>query len=415
MDEAEAVSEPYDEPVIVNHDRNAETAVLSCCMHSRVARDEAKKHLVRGDFYRPEHEVVWDAMMALDRKGETVDPAALMTALSGKRESALLPTLLTWPVVPESVAQHARAVRGWATKRRLYDESLRVQQMALSPTLEAETIAAETVTRFTQVRDSGVTEDVHSITLGELLENDDDEPDWLIPGLLERRDRFMLTGEEGLGKSFLLRQFAIMAAAGLHPFDDLQHIRPVRTMVIDCENTEGQVRRKTRGIVAHCGHFGKGDPRMVNLLCSPRIDITRDRDLARIHYELDACQPELVVIGPLYRLTSKAIQSDDEAAPLLAALDTIRDRGCALLIEAHAGHSLGKAGKRELRPRGSSALLGWPEFGYGMRAIADGYADLDAWRGDRDERDWPQRIKHDREGIRWVPIEATPLGQEWGA
>lgn len=410
------MTEPYDEPGIVNHDRNAELAVLSCAMNSRVAREEAKKHITSKDFYRPEHQVVWDAMSTLDRNGEVVDAGSLLTALSSRQEASLLPTLLTWPVAPEAVAQHARAVRAWGTKRRLYDEALRVQQRALNPTFEAETIAAETVTRFTQVRDSGITEDVQSITLGELLADTDDDPDWLIPGLLERRDRLILTGEEGLGKSHLLRQFAIMAAAGLHPLDDLTHIKPIRSMIIDCENSESQVRRKARGIAAHAGYHGKGDPNLVNLLCSPRIDITRDRDLARIHYELDACQPELVVIGPLYRLTSKAIQSDDEAAPLLAALDTIRDRGCALLMEAHAGHAQGKHGQRELRPRGSSALLGWPEFGYGMRSIgAEGYADLVPWRGDRDARAFPDRLKHDREHIRWVPVDAMPIGQEWSA
>jgi hypothetical protein len=407
--------ETYDVPTIVNHDRNAELAVLACCLQSTVARDEAKKHLTGTDFYVPAHERVWDAMTAMDRKGIKVDPAGLLSAVSGTADASLVPPCCTYPAVAASVADHARVVRAWGTKRRLYDEALRVQQRALTPALEAETLAAETVTRFTQVRDSGITEDVSSITLGELLASKDDEPDWLIPDLLERRDRLILTGEEGLGKSFLLRQIAIMAAAGLHPFDDLMHIRPVRVMIVDCENSESQVRRKARGIVAHAGYHGKGDPNMVNLLCSPRIDITRDRDLARIHYELDATQPELVVIGPLYRLTSRAIQSDDEAAPLLAALDTIRDRGCALLMEAHAGHALGKGGTRDLRPRGSSALMGWPEFGYGLKAIAPGYADMVPWRGDRDARAFPGRIKHDREGIRWLPIEATPIGQEWGA
>jgi hypothetical protein len=410
------MTETYDPPTIVNHDRNAELAVLACCLDSTVARDEAKKHLTGADFYIPAHEVIWDAMCGLDRKSEGVNPSRLMSELAGKAEARILPSLIGYPAVNASIAEYARVVRAWGTKRRLYDEALRVQQRALSPAVEAETIAAETVTRFTQVRDSGITEDVHSITLGELLAQKDDEVDWLIPDLLERRDRLILTGEEGLGKSYLLRQFAIMAAAGLHPFNDLIHMKPVKVMVIDCENSEAQVRRKARGIAAYAAYHGHGDPNMVNLLCSPRIDITRDRDLARIHYELDATQPELVVIGPLYRLTSKAIQSDDEAAPLLAALDTIRDRGCALLIEAHAGHAIGKGGQRELRPRGSSALLGWPEFGYGMRAIADGkYADLVAWRGDRDARKFPGRIVHDREGIRWLPIDATPIGQEWGA
>ena len=73
----------------------------------------------------------------------------------------------------------------------------------------------------------------------------------------------------------------------------------------------------------------------------------------------------ILAIGPLSRLVPRALQTDDEAAPVLAALDTIRDRDIALLIEAHAGHTVGKGGQRDLRPRGSSALLGWPGLGVG--------------------------------------------------
>jgi hypothetical protein len=47
---------------------------------------------------------------------------------------------------------------------------------------------------------------------------DDDPEDWVIPGLLAREDRLILTGAEGLGKMMLLRQIAVCAAAGLDPF-----------------------------------------------------------------------------------------------------------------------------------------------------------------------------------------------------
>ena len=69
-----------------------------------------------------------------------------------------------------------------------------------------------------------------------------------------------------------------------------------------------------------------------------------------------------------------------------------------MLVEAHAGHGLGAGGKRDMRPRGSAAFLGWPEFGYGLRpaerAAGDSrrVADLVGWRGDREERDWPARL-----------------------
>ncbi len=121
-----------------------------------------------------------------------------------------------------------------------------------------------------------------------------------------------------------------------------------------------------------------------------------------LHREVDVAKPDVIVVGPLYRLTNRAIQTDDEAAPVLSALDTLRDRGCSLIIEAHAGHSResgegGRPGERDLRPRGSSALLGWPEFGYGMRSTNDGKVRLVPWRGDRDERGWPQFLRRARD------------------
>lgn len=405
-DELGAVDRP-------NHDRHAEVATLAACMNSRTARDAARRHITGADFYIPAHEVIWDAMARLDRQAKGVDPSALLSILQTDPTAArLLPDLVTWPALAENASDYAETVREWATRRRLYAEAVRVQQIALNPETNTAGITAGITNRFAAIRDAGDTQDAESVTLGELLHEADQEPDWLIPNLLERRDRLILTGEEGLGKSYLLRQIAIMAAAGLDPFDPGLRIKPIAVLIVDCENSQRQIRRKVRPVVDFALRYGKGRPEMVNLLCSHRIDITADRDLARIHREIDACQPDLVVIGPLYRLVPRALQTDDEAAPLLAALDTIRDRDIALLIEAHAGHSIGRGGVRDLRPRGSSALLGWPEFGYGMRQVASGYADLVAWRGDRDERDWPHRVRHDNNHIRWVPIDVAPISEE---
>ena len=395
----------------MNADPDAERAVLAACILSRTAREEARRHLVGLDFNEPAHEQVWQAMSRLDRHGKGVDPTTIHAALGTNRQAVtLLPDLVTLPVVAEHVTEYAAIVRGWSVKRRLYAEAVRTQQEALNPDVSAQGLAATVATRFAQVRDSGVTEDAQSITLDELVAVEDTEPEWLIPGLLERCDRLILTGEEGLGKSHLLRQIAVMSAAGLHPFDPGHHIPPVPVTIVDCENSQPQVRRRVRQVLGFAKRYGQASAGMVNLLCSHRLDLARDRDLAMLHRELDATQPALVVIGPLYRLAPRALQTDDEAAPILAALDTLRERGCALLIEAHAGHAIGRGGTRELRPRGSSALLGWPEFGYGMRAVESDYgrrAELSPWRGDRDERDWPRNLRECSQRIRWVPDDTT--------
>ena len=396
-------------------DLNAERATLAACLWSRTARDEARNHITGADFSEPAHEAIWDAMSHLDRSKEPVDPNTLLSSLaSNRRAMEILPTLVTNPAIPDNVGRYATGIRDSATKRRAANLLMRASQSLDADGATGLSVVTDTIQRLTEIRDSGNTGDVESITLGELMEKRDDPFDWLIPGLLEKRDRFMLTGEEGLGKSHLLRQIAVLANAGLHPFDTSTKIRPLRVHIIDCENSERQIKRRSRGLFDFAEKWGTRGAGQVNILTSGRIDILRDRDLARLHQELEATQPEIVIIGPIYKLVPRAIQTDDEAAPVLAALDTIREKfDCALLIEAHAGNAIGEGGKRNLRPRGSSALLGWPEFGYGMRSVASGCADLVPWRGDREERGWPQRVRHDNHRIRWIPVDATPIEEAW--
>lgn len=386
-------------------DRAAEQALLYASLVSKTARAEARKHIVPSDFDDPSHEVIWNAMSQLDREGSEVDPVTLLAAVGSDRAREAVPGLLSTPAIPDSVAEYAQIVRGWSVRRKIDNAAMIARHDAFNPDTNPGTFAAKVASEFIAIRDGGsaAIDDITAVTARELLEQQDDEPDWLIPGLLEKRDRLILTGEEGLGKSHMLRQIAVHVSAGLDPFHDRGHIKPGRTLIVDCENTWSQVRRKLRPAIDFARARGE-DPRdQLVVDCVDRIDITRDRDLARIHQLLDAYQPDLVVIGPLYRLVPRALQTDDDTAPVLAALDTIRDRGAALLMEAHAGHAQGAKGVRDMRPRGSSSLMGWPEFGFGMRAVTVGIADFVPWRGQREERDWPQRVRRS-EGFRWMPM-----------
>lgn len=237
----------------------------------------------------------------------------------------------------------------------------------------------------------------------------EDAYDWVVPGLIERRDRLVLTGSEGGGKSTFLRQIAVLSSAGIHPFR-FSPIDPVRVLVVDAENSERQWRRAVRRMVDDAALRGNQDPRdSLALEClTKQIDITRAGDLGSIHQMVDAVQPDLLLIGPLYKLVPRSIKDDDDAAPVLAALDSLRDRNVAMLIEAHAGHASSASGERDLRPRGSSALLGWPEFGLGLRRdkqMENGRVStsLVRWRGDRDVRAWPSKLAR---GQNW-PWEPT--------
>lgn len=409
------IEDEYETDIIVSN-RDAEIAVLGACFMSPIARKKVRGIITGKDFYWPTHEVIWAAMERLEQHGKAIGgPTVIELVKTDAAAMAVMPEIVTNYASPAEAESYASIVRSLALKRRTTSELVGALHAARNPNANAEGFLASLVTKFTNLRDAGSNPQIDALTLRELLDREDEPYDWLIPNVLERGDRLILTGEEGLGKSVLLRQIAVAAAAGLHPFGR-GRIDPIKSLIIDCENSERQVRRGMRSLVASVGKYGHRDPHdFVMVECTGRIDITSDLVLSRIHQTIDAQLPDLIVIGPMYRLTPKAIQTDDEAAPVLAALDTIKDRGIALLIEAHAGHSAGATGVRNMRPRGSSALLGWPEFGYGLMADRDHENEylLKRWRGDRDQRDWPEHLERGRydRHLPWIASEQQQV--EW--
>jgi hypothetical protein len=246
-----------------------------------------------------------------------------------------------------------------------------------------------------------------------------DEPyDWIVPHLLERGDRLMLTGFEGLGKSMLTRQMATCIAAGLHPFT-FEEIEPHRVLLIDCENSERQSRRKFRELaaasVSHARRVPEGGLRLIHRPAG--IDLTRADDAAWLLERVTAHKPDVLFIGPFYRLHAANMNEELPARKTIAVLDEARVRAdCAMVIEAHAGH--GEQGiKRSVRPTGSSLLLRWPEFGFGIvpgDEPAPGkpcrVVDVRPWRGGRDEREWPQALAWGKPGS-WPWQIAPGLGE----
>jgi hypothetical protein len=301
--------------------------------------------------------------------------------------------------------EFAESVRDSAVRRGLSDITRRYLDAATNPAWHSPDAVSRAIEELTALRSSAAGRQFIARKLVDVLAESDGF-DWVIPGLLERRDRLILTGAEGAGKTTFVRQLAILASAGVHPLTGAR-IDPVKVLVVDAENTERQWRRAVRWMVREAAAAGTADPgQVVHLMAGNRIDITRENHLGEIHRLVDEHEPDILFIGPLYKLVPRAITNDDDAAPLIVALDSLRERNVALVMEAHAGKGLGQDGDRDLRPRGSSALLGWPEFGFGLNVLAEDpdIVSLRRWRGDREQRDWPRHMRRGSVGEwPWMP------------
>lgn len=365
------------------------------------------------DFLSPMHDAIWRCIVRRWTAQEPVsdilvaqEVSEIALAQTGRRNALHVATLFDMHSVASPVAGtvrlEARTIHDAAIKRKVSNLGARAQQLASSGMSMSEVM---TLVRgeFDAVSRSASPE-IDAVSLAQLLQGDDDY-DWLIPGLLERGDRLMITGGEGGGKTTIGRQLSLLPAAGLNPIT-FEQIDPLNVLVIDCENRDRQWRRKIRPMVQAAQRKGVRNPdEFMHLALLGHINIADERWLGAIHRLVDRHKPDLMYIGPLYKISHGALNTDDDAMPVLSALDSLRDRGVALIIEAHAGHSQGDGGKRNLRPRGSSAFLGWPEFGFGLRRDDDNPNEtvIERWRGDRDERSWPERIKRGGE-FPWTPV-----------
>lgn len=369
-----------------------------------------------GDFHDVRLGQIFEIAVAMHSRGEPIDLVTLTdqaTSAGIHDAPRLAADALTQTPTAANAGHYARIVANDAIRRRMTIAGTRIAQLGQSEGDPGElmTAARQEWATLTERRNTTL----QAAPLAQILEGKT-EYDWLIPGLLERKDRLVLTGGEGAGKTTLVRQIILAAAAGLDPFTR-RGIAPCRALVVDAENSETQWRRKAGLIARIAARRGSADPtQTVHITCVPRINLTNERDLSAVHNLIDQHTPDIVAIGPLYKLVPRAITSDDDAAPLIDALDSIRARDVALVMEAHAGHATDGAGERELRPRGSAALLGWPEFGMGLRITKDdpSQADLVRWRGERDERHWPTRLRRgDPGGWPWTPAEAwSPSGHQ---
>jgi hypothetical protein len=405
------------------NDRHAETMVLGAMMVSPAACGQALSMLVGSDFYRPDHQTIFETIAALYEDRQPTEANAVLTRLQAHGVLAkvgggnYLVELVGLGQTPSNAAYYATQVADYAQRRALIVAGTRIVQRAFAygdDTADeltgwaAEQVAAVAAGTGDSLEDDGLDEAA--------LCGEPPAYDWLIPGLLERGDRLILTGSEGMGKSTLTRQLAVQAAAGIHPFT-AKRSTGVRVMVVDCENGERTSRRRYNPLLLAARDAGKPvGGRLKVHLETQGLDLTQRSGAGWLLRRVERFKPDLLVIGPLYRLHFGDPNDERDARRVAATLDRAREVGnCGLILEAHSPHKSPAQKTRTLRPVGSSLWMRWPEFGFGIaREESEAgrmfrVSEFSAWRGPRDERSWPRRLRSGGDGPwPWVDDNDQP-------
>lgn len=413
------------DPRIPPNDRMAEEIVLGSMMASAVACATALGLLVGSDFYVPNHGTIFETIAALHESREPTEIGAVYSRLLGNGTlvkigaGPFLLKLVQGATTPGQVAFYASSVAEKSQRRALIQAGTRIVQRAFSTDgSTADEMTDWAAGQISAVK-TGTGEAVAAQGLGEdELMADAPAHRWVIPKLVERGDRLMLTGAEGLGKSTLTRQIAVCAAAGLNPFTQ-RLSEPCKVLVVDCENGRALTMRRYRPLLQAAKDAGRPvGPNLRLYLESGGLDLTQRGGSGWLMRRVEKEVPDLIVIGPLYRLHFGDPNDERDARRVAAALDSARNvHGAALIVEAHSPHVASGVKTRTLRPVGSSLWMRWPEFGFGLRRQDDmdrfRVSDFVAWRGPRAEREWPKRLRSGEVSSSWPWILDEDEHRSW--
>lgn len=403
------------DPMINPHDLDAERALLGVVL---TAPDVASRCGVSPAQLHPRHEQILTAVLAvLDRHG-TADTVMVIDelhdrgALTSETGAYLAELVTTCSGTLPNLGHYAEKIRKRAARRTLHTLFARgVQTTETQPDTDVMLDnVADLVVHLDLMVNTPLDGDAPEFGYhdgNEFMDRPPADSSWVIPGLVERADRVMVLAGEGVGKSMLARQVAVLLAAGRHPFAPALRIRPRRVLIMDLENPPDLIRRSLSGMrdLLPGGRDELSDRLKVWTLPGG-IDLRSAPDRARLQSKIERDRPELVIFGPLYKAATNRPGDNWEvlAAETAAGLDHLRDRyGCALWIEHHMPKG---EGAQRHGPLGSSLWKRWPEFGLELCRNADqepNVYQLDRFRGDREERPWPARLVKGAGHWPWTP------------
>lgn len=399
----------------------AEQAVLGSVLLSADALQTARSMLGSGDWYRPAHEQLWSLILELSDRGEPVDALTVYAEVMHTGKARTMPatylhTLVSAVPTVANVAHYAQQVIEAADLRRLiyvhthgtqraYEIGEGASARSIGELVDESRLQLELVQR-SRVGDGEIP---GLKTWYEFFaEHAGHERNWVVPGLIGRKDVWMILAPPGAGKSTLSRQLAWSVAAGRHPFRPELPIQARATLLVDLENDEGQAADDA---IAFYGRIEALSPEVGergHIWSRPQgINLSESDDVALFDEVLRRTKPELVTFGSLTNSAPRRGDWDQLASLIRDVLNRMRTKyQFALWLEHHMPKA-GEGGRRE-SPFGSQIFESWPSHGRVLAKTAEKstrspYSFRAPFRGDRGTRTMP--IGFTRGGAHaWTPI-----------
>lgn len=413
------------------HNEEAEAAVIGGLYLQPLLVGDLVGVLEHADFYFPKPALIYAAMLHLHDKGEEIN-ALTLREYSEHIDFVYINEAGNLRISVSYVPKAARLIIDCSRRRRLIAHC----SVAIAGAYEVGNDFDDVLGMLDPVGDRLLSaRDIDVAGLAEVREwtasRVEEEaaaggPVWLIPHILRPRWRVIIVASEGVGKATFMRQIGLHAAAGRDPFDPARRIRPLRTLYVDLENGETTIRHQHRIVNSTVDLVEATNGEYWLWHQEGGMDLRQRTWRRKFEDVLLRVHPELVLLGPLYKAFRRATNETDEqaATDFLQTIDDLRTRYNFAVVFEHHAPKASIAGKRDLAPFGSSALLRWPEWGIALHdqskqhhGVGPLEVDVETFRKPREPADWPDRLTRAALGssLAWQPRWTAGRGKKVGA
>lgn len=430
------------------HSIEAEQAVIGCILMDPAATSRCHAAFgYRDVFYDIRHRTIYNAADGLRAAKTSVDTITVASALqeSGKLEEiGGIGYLTECAGVPPSSAALDYYI-GIVTEKYDLREIIRTCHEVAGEAHQANGESAEFIERararlgaVASTRDGGRLDGRH--TWSQLADLDtDNDPNCLVGRrYICRGHGVWLIGPSGIGKSSLLLQFAASFCLGRRVYG-MPPVRPLRCLVVQAENDEGDLGEMVRGLTAGMALDEFEDEAAwkslsTNLHIRTTTGKTGSAWCAWLREQIEATGAELVFVDPLLSFAGIDVSRQDQCSQFLRVhLDPVlRETQCAMIAAHHTGKPPKKeGGGRPAAPTiyeqayaglGSSELVNWARACMVLEPVGDGFFRLTlSKRGQRACATHPDGtptrviwLRHASKGIFWEQEGAPEASEEQG-
>jgi hypothetical protein len=193
-------------------------------------------------------------------------------------------------------------------------------------------------------------------------------------GLLCAGEAIGLYGSSGIGKSVLVKQWAICASAGVD-FFRIPTAKPCKVLVFQGENSKRAEAEAVQGIRAAFTKWSKLTPEHVelvrkNFVVVPAVGVSGNKFMGLLRRKIQRHKPDLVFIDPLLAVSDGNLSSQEYMSDLLREniIPMAKEFGVGIVVVHHSGKN-GDGLKERTIEDVKNGALGSMDFAASLRAV----------------------------------------------